>query len=293
MKTRFMLAACLILTVAVATTLSAQWPRYREPGVPRTADGKVDVTAPPPKFFDGHPDLSGLWENPGWAEVAAAGGSVSGTGGAPGTRSAETRRPPAPSIAAFFDLGSMVQGGLPYQPWARELRNKRLAEGAKDNPDAHCLPLGNMQLHLHPEPRKIIQSRNVVVVLYEGNAGVRQIFTDGRALPTNDPQPWWFGYSTGKWAGDTLVVESSGFRDGGWLDVNGSPLTDAGKMTERIRRPTYGTLEIEVTVDDAKAYTRPWTVKFPQRLMPDNELIEFICAENNIDVEHLPVYGKQ
>jgi hypothetical protein len=115
---------------------------------------------------------------------------------------------------------------------------------------------------------------------------VRQIFTDGRPLPTGDPQPWWFGYSTGKWVGDTLVVESSGFRDGGWLDVNGSPLTEAGRMTERIRRPTYGTLEVEVTVEDAKSYTRPWTVKFPQRLMPDNELIEFICAENNIDAKH-------
>jgi hypothetical protein len=286
MKAGLSLVACAVALGVLSVSVSAQWPRYREPGVPRTADGKLDVNAPAPKFFDGHPDLSGLWENPGWAEGAAAGGSVSGTGGAPGTRSAENRRPPAPSIAAFFDLGSMVQGGLPYQPWARELRNKRFADGAKDNPDAHCLPLGNMQLHLHPEPRKIIQGRNVIVILYEGNAGVRQIFTDGRSLPTGDPQPWWFGYSTGKWVGDTLVVETSGFRDGGWLDVNGSPLTDAGRTTERIRRPTYGTLEVEVTVDDAKAYTRPWTVKFPQRLMPDNELIEFICAENNIDAKH-------
>jgi hypothetical protein len=124
------------------------------------------------------------------------------------------------------------------------------------------------------------------VILYEGNAGVRQIFTDGRPLPAGDPQPWWFGYSTGKWVGDTLVVESSGFRDGGWLDVNGSPLTDAGKTTERFRRVNYGTLDVEVTVDDPKAYTHPWTVKVPQRLMPDNELIEFICAENNLDARH-------
>ena len=274
------LAGLALAIGALSIPLAAQWPRYPEPGVPRTADGKVDVTAPAPKFFDGHPDLSGVWENPGWSEGAAAGGSVSGTGGAPGTRSAENRRPPAPSIAAFFDLGSMVQGGLPYQPWARELRNKRFADGAKDNPDAHCLPLGNMQLHLHPEPRKIIQARNVIVILYEGNAGVRQIFTDGRGLPAGDPQPWWFGYSTGKWVGDTLVIETSGFRDGGWLDVNGSPYSDQAKFTERFRSPTFGHLQIDVTVDDPKAYTKPFTVRVDQRYFPDQELIEFICNEN-------------
>jgi hypothetical protein len=286
MQTRSTFIAAAILSGVFATSLSAQWPRYPEAGAPRTPDGKVNVNAPAPKFFDGHPDLSGMWENVGWREGASATDSVSGTGGAPGSRTSENRRPPAPSIAAFFDLSAVVAGGLPYQPWARELRNKRFADGAKDNPDAHCLPLGNMQLHLHPEPRKIVQAPKVIVILYEGNAGVRQIFTDGRPLPTGDPQPWWFGYSTGKWVGDTLVVETSAFRDGGWLDVNGSPLTDAGRMTERFRRVNYGTLEVEITVDDPKAYTRPWTVKFPQRLMPDNELIEFICAENNIDARH-------
>jgi hypothetical protein len=254
--------------------------------VPRTADGKVNLTAPAPKAPDGNPDLSGVWENPGWREGAAAGGSVSGTGGAPGSRSAESRRPPVPSIAMFFDIGTGVPGGLPFQPWARDLKNKRTAENAKDNPDAHCLPLGNMQLHLHPEPRKIIQAPREIVILYEGNGGIRQIFTDGRPLPANDPQPWWFGYSTGKWVGDSLVVETSGFRDGGWLDVNGSPLTDAGKMTERFRRVNYGTLEMELTVDDAKAYTRPWTVKMMQRLMPDDELIEFVCQENELSSAH-------
>jgi hypothetical protein len=121
----------------------------------------------------------------------------------------------------------------------------------------------------------------VIVILYEANGGIRQIFTDGRPLPNNDPQPWWYGYSIGKWEGDTLVVETTGFRDGGWLDVNGAPLTDAAKMIERIRRPNYGSLEIDVTVDDPKAYTKPWTaVTIRQRLLPDDELIEFVCAEN-------------
>jgi hypothetical protein len=276
----------LSLAAMLAVSLSAQWPHYKRADVPRLPDGKVNLTGPAPKFFDGHPDLSGVWENPGWREGAAASGVITGVGGAPTTRSEPARRGPAPLIAAFFELGSMVPGGLPYQPWAKELKDKRTRENAKDNPDAHCLPLGNMQLHLHPEPRKIIQGRNEIVVLYEGNGGVRQIFTDGRALPAGDLQPWWFGYSTGKWEGDTLVVQTSGFRDGGWLDVNGSPLTDAGKMTEKFRRVNYGTLELELTVDDAKAYTKPFTVKFTQRLMPDDELIEFVCQENELSSAH-------
>ena len=274
------------LLTALIVLLLGQWPQHKLADVPRLPDGKVNLTAPAPKFADGHPDLSGVWENPGWREGAAASGVITGVGGAPTTRSEPARRGPAPMIAAFFELGSMVPGGLPYQPWARELKNQRTKDNAKDNPDAHCLPLGNMQLHLHPEPRKIIQAPKEIVILYEGNAGVRQIFTDGRALPGGDLQPWWFGYSAGKWEGDTLVVQSGGFRDGGWLDVNGSPLTDQGKMIEKFRRINYGTLELELTVDDPKAYTKPFTVKFTQRLMPDDELIEFVCQENKLSSAH-------
>ena len=286
--TRRSSAAFVALLLAVSVPLSAQWPRYRSAGAPRNADGSVNMQGPAPRMPGGTPDLSGLWENIGWRELSQVSNDVSGTGGSPGTR---------PLVAAatgvltsgpglFFEIGAGVAGGLPLQPWAAALKKQRMADNNRDNPDAHCLPLGNLQLHTHPQPRKMIQTRELLVMLYEGNAGVRQIFTDGRALPANDPQPWWFGYSTGRWTGDTLVVETTGFRDGGWLDVNGSPLTDAGRTIERIRRPTYGSLEIEVTIEDAKAYTRPWTVKFPQRLMPDNELIEFICAENNIDAKH-------
>jgi hypothetical protein len=286
MNTRVFAGGLLALVTTLAAAPAAQWPLFKRADAPRLPDGSVDLTAPAPTFLDGKPDLSGVWENPGWREGAAASGVISGTGGAPSTRSAEDRRARAPSIAAFFEIGSLVPGGLPFQPWARDLKNKRTSENAKDNPDAYCLPLGNMQLHLHPQPRKIIQSKNEIVILYEGNAGIRQIFTDGRPLPSGDPQPWWFGYSTGRWEGTTLVVQTSGFRDGGWLDVNGSPLTDAGKTTERFRRVDYGTLEIEVTIDDAKAYTKPWTVKFSQRLMPDDELIEFICQENERSTPH-------
>jgi hypothetical protein len=286
MPARSVLLGLLLAVTTSVTSLSAQWPLHKRPNVPRLRDGTVNLTAPAPRWLDGKPDLSGVWENIGWREGAAASGVIVGTGGAPSTRSATERRERVPSIAAFFDIGTTVPGGLPYQPWAKELRDARARDNAKDNPDAHCLPLGNMQLHLHPEPRKIIQSAHEIVVLYEGNAGVRQIFTDGRSLPTNDPQPWWFGYSVGRWEADTLVVQTSHFRDGGWLDVNGSPLTDAARMTERITRVNVGTLRLELTVDDPKAYTRPWTVTFNQRLMPDDELIEFICQENEQSSKH-------
>ena len=270
----------LVLVALMSVPLSAQWPSYPTPNVPRTPDCKPNLLAPVPRTADGTPDLSGIWANPGWREIGAGSG-VSGTGGAPGTPAVLPRGP-----GLFFSIASGVPGGLPFQPWAAELLKKRMADNMKDNPDAHCLPMGNMQLATHPQPRKIIQSPSLIVILYEGNAGIRQIFTDGRPLPNNDPQPWWFGYSTGRWVGDRLVVETTGFRDGGWLDVNGSPLTDAAKVTERFTRVNYGNLDIEVTVDDPKAYTRPWTVTIKNEVMLDTDLIEFICLENEQSTKH-------
>ena len=189
----------------------------------------------------------------------------------------------------FQNMGQSMPGGLlPYQPWALKLRNERLAENSKDHPDAHCLPLNPVQLWFHPQPRKLIQNAREIVMLAESNGGTRQIFTDGRPLPNKDDiQPWWYGYSVGRWEGDTLVVESTGFLDNAWIDENGSPMTNEAHVTERIRRPNYGTLDIEVTVNDPKTYTRPWTVTANQRLMPDDELIEFICGENNTVLPHL------
>ena len=179
-------------------------------------------------------------------------------------------------------IGVGLPGGLPYQPWAAELVAKRKADFSKDNPDAHCLPMGFMQFHTHPEPRKIVQAPGMILIIYEANSGLRQIFTDGRKAPGKDAQPWWYGYSVGKWEGDTLVVETTGFIDNNvWLDVQGSPLSDEAKVTEKFRRPNFGSLEIEVTVDDPKAYTKPWTVKVNQRLLLDTELIEFICEDRD------------
>src|SRR5262249_27440836 len=153
----------------------------------------------------------------------------------------------------------------PLQPWAAELLKKRMADNSKDNPEAHCLPMGIMQFHTQGAPRKFIQTPSLIVILYEASSGIRQIFTDGRQIPNNDPQPWWYGYSVGKWEGDTLVVETGGLRDDGWLDINGSPLTAAAKITERFRRVNFGRMEIDITVDDPKAYTKPWTVRVVQQ----------------------------
>jgi len=265
-------AISALVAGVVAPSLLAQWPSFPTPGAPRTPDGQVNPNAPTPRMPDGKPDFSGLWET-----VRAGTGQV--------ILGAEV--PPLERTSQFWNIGTGLEGGLPLRPWARDLRAERVANNSKDNPDAHCLPIGFTQLHNHPQPRKMIQTPTLIVMLYEANGGVRQIFLDGRAAPDNDPQPWWYGYSTGRWEGDTLVVETTHFRDGGWLDVNGAPLTDQARMSERFRRPNYGSLEIDVTVDDPKAYTRPWTAEtIRQRLMPDDELIEFVCAENEKSTQH-------
>ncbi len=257
------------LLALLSAPLAAQWPPHPTPNVPRKADGEPDLDAPPPRTAWGTPDLSGIWERYG------------GFGQSEQAAQEEQARPlDVPPAATFFDLGANMEGGLPYQPWARELRDARVADNMKDNPDANCLPLGHMQLHLHPQPRKIIQLEDLIVIIWEANYGLRQIFLDGRSLPDNDPLPWWYGYSIGHWDGDTLVVETAGLRDGGWLDVSGSPLTDQAKITERFTRDTYGHMIIDVTIDDPTAYTRPFTVRVENGLMLDTNLIEFICNEN-------------
>jgi hypothetical protein len=262
--------------VAVASPLvSAQWATFPKANAPRSAGKGVNLEAPAPRTADGKPDFTGVWE----AVRTGVGQTIVGAEEAPLRRTSQ-----------FWNIGAGLDGDLPLQPWAFELRNSRVAAASKDNPDAHCLPIGFTQLHNHPQPRKIIQTPTLIVMLYEANGGVRQIFLDGRPLPANDPQPWWYGYSVGRWDGDTLIVESTGFRDGGWLDVNGAPLTDAAKLTERFRRVNYGNMEIEVTVDDPKAYTRTWTAKkMHHRLLPDEELIEFVCGENEKSSGH---FGK-
>jgi len=272
-----------ILVAVVTTTVSAQWPKYTTPDVPRLADGQPNLTAPAPRTADGKPDLSGIWE------IVFGGGGGRGRGAAPAPAPAPPPDPNATPVSQFFEVAGRGYP-LPLQPWAAELKKKRMADNSKDNPDVWCLPIGLMQYHNHPQPRQIVQTKNLMLITYESNYGLRYIYTDGRPAPNNDPTPWWFGYSRGWWEGDTLVVETTNFRGderAGWLDVNGSPYTDALKMTERFRRPNVGTLEIDITIDDPKAYTKPFTVRVNQRLMVDSEMIEFICNENEKSSDHL------
>jgi hypothetical protein len=270
-------AAAIAITAVVSTLgVSAQWPSFVRPSTPRSSEGKPDLDAPPPRLPNGKVDFSGTWESRQPPSGRLGGPMV------PNLNPATD-----PPLAAFANIGQNFKEGLPFTPWASELRRQRMASNSKDNPDANCLPLGFMQLHTHSQPRKVVQNVNDIVIMYEANSGLRNIYTDGRSLPANDPQPWWYGYSVGKYDGDTLVVETVGLRDEGWLDVQGAPFTSGAKITEKFRRPKYGRVEIDVTIDDAKAYTKPWTVRVNWRLGADEDLIEFICQENNLDVRHL------
>jgi hypothetical protein len=263
------------LLILIGGQASAQWPAYPTRDVPRTRDGEVDIEAAAPRTRDGHVDFTGIWS-------ARFGG---GFGGPPGAnnRSEATDSPP---VASFGDIGRGIPGGAPYTYLARQVKEQRMARGMQDNPDAHCLPMGHTQFHLHPQPRQMIQTEDVIVILYEGNGGIRQIFLDGRPSPDNNPLPWWYGYSTGHWEGDELVVVTTHMKDDGWLDVNGSPFTSAGTITERFRRPNFGSLEIDVTIDDPTAYTEPFTVRVNQQIMVDTNLIEFVCIENEQSSEY-------
>jgi hypothetical protein len=166
-----------------------------------------------------------------------------------------------------------------------DLETKRSEQRVND-PISNCLPMGAVRSHTWNGPRKAVQTPGLVILMSEFETSYRQIFTDGRPLPA-DPNPSWNGYSSGKWEGDTLVVQTNGFRDGMWLDATGNPMTDAAKITERFRRPNFGKLEIEITVDDPKAYTKPWTVKLTQSIKLDTELLDFGCTDNEKDVPHL------
>jgi hypothetical protein len=288
---RFITAVVLI--AAGSASLAAQWAKHSTPGLPRDAKGQVRMDRPPPRA-GGRPDLSGVWLRADREPIPEQLAGIVGTqkpdeGGVALDREIDPfpPDPKSPPIATFFELGRNVSGGLPFTPWAAALRKQRMATDSKDNPDANCMPMGIPQFHMQPQPRKIVQTPGLILILYEANYGIRYIYTDGRALPKQgEPQPFWYGYSVGRWEGDTLVVETNNLRgaeDGpfdGWLDVNGSPYSQQAKFIERFRRPFAGKLEIDITLEDPKAYTKPFTVRINQRLLPDEEPIEFVCNEN-------------
>jgi hypothetical protein len=251
--------------------VAAQWIRYPTAGVPRASDGTVDMSADTPRTADGTPDFSGIWTSD---EI-------------------DPRRPnvqPNPFDATpsrrMINIGVDLPGGLPYQPWLAALVKERRANNAKDDPHVKCLPDNFLRAYGMPHLLKFIHTPGLLTVLNEWNAGYRQIFTDGRPLP-QDPNPSWMGYSSAKWSGETLIVDTIGMRDDSWIDWSGSVLTEAAKVREEIRRPDFGHLQIQVTVDDPKAYTAPWTVTIRQRLVVDAELIDEICLENERSLRHM------
>jgi hypothetical protein len=256
-----------------STPLLGQWLNPPTPRVPKTRDGRPNLTAPAPRAADGTPDLSGIWRT---RTVAVAGVEP-------------LTEPVAGSFEfppEFGNIGARLKGGLPYRPWALALWQSRQANLRVDSPAGKCQPVGILQRHTNPLPKKLIQVPGLVVILDEENTEFRQIFTDGRTAPF-DAQPSFNGYSSGKWVGDTLVVKTNGFKDEWWADRRGNPLTNAATVTEKFQRVNYGNLEIEIIVDDPKAYTQPWSVTLHQDIALGTELMEYFCTENEKDRSHL------
>jgi hypothetical protein len=245
--------AATLLGVSVSEA-PAQWLNYPTPGIPRTPDGKPNLAAPTPRTSDGKPDLSGIWSGPG------AGGYDR-------------------NIAKDLGPGDV-------QPWAQAVYEQRVLNMAKDSPRAKCLPDPFAYYHA-VDLARIVQTPGVIVMQYQGttNSVSRTIFTDGRKLPV-DPNPTWMGYSVGHWEGETLIVETAGFNDRSWLDIEGHPHTEALRITERFRRRDFGHMDFEMTIDDPKTFNRPFSLKMAKRLEPDTDLIESIC-ENDRSVPHM------
>jgi hypothetical protein len=261
----------ILAGVLASSSLAAQWIRHPQAGAPRGADGTVDMSAATPRTPDGKPDFSGIWTSD---EVDPRRPNVP-----PNPRDATTSR-------RMINIGVELPGGLPYQPWLAALVKERWARNAVDDPHVRCFPDNFLRAYGTPHLLKFAQMPGLLIVLNEWNAGYRQIHTDGRALP-EDPNPSLMGYSSAKWDGDTLVVDTNGIRDDTWIDWQGSVLTEAAKVREEMRRTDYGHMEIRVTVDDPKAYTKPWTVTIKERLIADAELIDEICLENERSLKHM------
>jgi len=263
----------VVFSTALACSAYAQWINYPTEGVPRGKDGKPNLAAPTPRTRDGKPDFSGMWST---AEGAPCPDDLKdGVGGC---------LEKSPLSKHAIDLTRSVPGGLALQPWALELKKKRQA--TELDPHVHCLPSNFPRMFTLPHITKFVQTTKLLVLINEYNASYRQIFMDGRALPV-DPQPSWNGYSTAHWEGDTLVVRTNGFRDDLWMDMTGTPLTSAATVTERFRRPNFGRLEIDATIDDPKAYTRPWNLKLIDRIELNTELMDEVCLEGERSAQHM------
>jgi hypothetical protein len=242
----------MILCVT-SVSLTAQWPNHPTPGIPRTPDGKPNLSAPAPRLADGKPDLSGVWR----------------------VRNGN---------ALFHITGDLKPEEI--QPWAAAVYKQREDDFRRDTDGIACMPPGpKAGIGVGGTPMKILQMPNLIAILYEYHTIFRQVFMDGRGLP-EDPNPTWMGYSIGRWDGDTLVINTAGYNDRTTLDLAGHPHTESLRLTERYHRRDAGHLDLQVTFDDPKAYTRPWTLPIEFDLMPDGDLIEYVC-ENERDKPHL------
>lgn len=273
------------LTTAVLLALlnaapAAQWTKVTTRDVPRRADGSVNLDAPAPRMPDGKPDLSGMWMAdtvPCEATQLQVFGCSDFILGVPIG---------AIHVAATGRDDLLTGKPLPYQPWAAARFKENLANNQVNSPEARCLPQTPTIQWADFAPQKIVQTRNEVLLMVEYMMQYRQIFLDDRSLP-DDPFPMFKGYSKGMWDGDTLVVETSGFKGDLWLDLAGNPMTDALRLTERIRRPSYGRLDVEITVNDPKAYTSPFTVRRRLTRWVDTDLIEYVCNENEKSLKRM------
>lgn len=263
-----LLAFVAAAVIGASASLSAQWLTYPTAGVPRLPDGKPNLSASTPRTHDGKPDLSGMWlTDDGFPCAQNQGRDFLECG-------VEL------AISRYgINIAMGVKGALPYRPETEAIVKQRTARQSADDPHARCMPDTFLRSYGLPHIMKFIQVPGLLVMLDEDNANYRQVFTDGRPLP-EDPDPMWNGYSTGKWDGDTLVIDSAGFRDDLWLDMAGNFITSAAKVQERIRRPDYGHLIVDATVDDPKAYTKPWSITLKQKLVVDTDLVDEYCVEN-------------
>jgi hypothetical protein len=268
----WILAAALV-TIPFA---HAQWLNYPTPGIPRTSDGKPKLSGPTPRVH-GKPDLTGLWQTDSAPPAMLERLIPSGTNGAG----------EEPLSQYFINIFSDFKAeDIPFLPAAAELYRERAKNFTNLSPLTHCLPTGMPMLEMAPAPYKIAQTAGVTFLLYERDTTYRQVYTDGRKLP-EDPQPSWLGYSVGKWDGDSFVVDSIGFNDRGWLDARAHTHSEALHLTERFRRIDFGHMEVLLTIDDPKTYSRPFTITLRQRLQADTDLLESYCAENEKDVSHM------
>lgn len=271
-----LIRAAVIMLGATLGCADAQWLNYPTSGIPRTRDGKPDLSARTPRGRDGKPLLSGLWQTesaPGDVLARLIPDATNGAGEEP--------------LSQYFIniLSDFKPEQEPLRPAAAALYRQRAKDFARVSPLPRCLPEGMPLVEMAPAPYKIVETPGLTFMLYERGTTFRQVYTDGRKLPV-DPQPAWMGYSVGQWQGDSFVVETNGFNDRGWLDARGHTHSEATRLTERFHRMDFGHLEVQLTVDDPQTYTRPFTVTLKQKLMPDTDLLEYSCAENEKDVSH-------